>query len=34
MFNRKDWSTKIDPENSSTSKVGEHIPSCFSMSTI
>ena len=25
---------KNNPENSFTTKVGEHIPSCFSMSTI
>ena len=25
---------KINPENSSTTKVGKQIPSCFSMSTI
>ena len=25
---------KINPENSSTTKVGEHIPSGFSMSTL
>ena len=25
---------KINPENSYPTKVGEHIPSCFSMSTL
>ena len=39
MFNRKGWYSpeKLDlnnPENSSTTKVGKHIPSSFSMPTI
>ena len=34
MFNRKDWWCKNNPGNSSATKVGEHIPSDFSISTI
>ena len=34
MFNRKHCRCKNNPENSSTTKVGKHIPSGFSMSTI
>ena len=33
MFGRKDW-CKNNPQNSSTTKVCENIPSSFSMSTI
>ena len=32
MFNRKDW--WISPENSLIKKVGKHIPSSFSVSTV
>ena len=34
MFNRKDWWIKNNPENSSSTKVGEHTPSGFSMPSI
>ena len=35
MFNRKEIDgCKCSPENSSTTKAGEHVPSHFSMSTI
>ena len=33
MYNRKDYGCKNNPENSSTTKASEHIPSGFSMST-
>ena len=34
MYNRKVCGCKNNPENLSTKKVSEHIPSGFSMSTI
>ena len=34
MFNRTDWWCENNPESSFTTKVKEHIPSRFSMSTI
>ena len=34
MFNRKDDGCKNNPENSITTKVGEHIPLGFSIFTI
>ena len=34
MFNRKDWWSKNNPENTSTTIVEEDIPSGFSMFTI
>ena len=34
MYNKKIDGCKINPENSSTTKVKEHIPSGFSMPTI
>ena len=34
MFNKKTDGCKNNPENSSTTKVSENIPSCFSVSAI
>ena len=34
MYDRKDYGCKSNPENSPTTKVSEHIPSGFSISTI